>query len=71
MIKYIKYFFRKRKERKERIKAKIESVTEDYKYLIQEFKLIQEKKSTLSRNQRDFIILRVKYLIQKGHLSIK
>lgn len=71
MIKFIKNYFKNRRERKERIQKKVDSVIEDYNYLIEEFKLIQEKKSTLNRNQRDFVVLRVKYLISKGHLKIE
>jgi hypothetical protein len=37
--------------------------------LINEYKLIQEKKSNLSRNQRDLIEGRVKYLIAKGYIT--
>ena len=70
MIKFIKNYFKNRRERKERIQKKINSVLEDYEYLINEFKLIENKESKLSKNQCDFIILRVKYLISKGHLKI-
>lgn len=71
MIKFIKNYFKNRREHKDRIQKKVDSVIEDYNYLIKEFKLIQEKKSTLNRNQRDFVVLRVKYLISKGHLKIE
>lgn len=71
MIKFIKNYFKNRRDHKDRIQKKVDSVIEDYNYLIKEFKLIQEKKSTLNRNQRDFVVLRVKYLISKGHLKIE
>lgn len=66
----IKEFFRKRAEKKARIKAKLDSVLNDYNSLINEYKLIQEKKSRLSSSQRQFVIARVLYLIKKGHIQV-
>lgn len=38
--------------------------------LIKEFELIHEKKSTLSRSQRDFVVSTVQELIDKGHIKV-
>ena len=63
--------YRKRKaERKQRLAQKVESVIEEYNELIHEFRLIQEKKSTLSKRQRDFVELRIRHLISKGHIQV-
>ena len=66
----IKEFFRKRAENKARIKAKLDSVIDDYNNLINEYRLIQEKKSELSHSQRQFVVSRVLYLIKKGHIQV-
>lgn len=59
-----------RRERKVRINAKTESVIKSYELLIADFKLIQEKKSTLSSTQRKSVVSRVYYLIKKGHIQV-
>ena len=51
-------------------KAKVSTLTDDYEKLIDEFRLIQEKKSKLSKRERDFVELRIKHLIHKGHLNV-
>jgi ribosomal protein S9 len=66
----IKEFFKMRRERKVRINAKTESVIKSYELLIADFKLIQEKKSTLSSTQRKSVVSRVYYLIKKGHIQV-
>lgn len=66
----IKEFFRKRAEKKSRIKAKTENLIKSYEILIQEYNLIQEKKSKLSFLKRKIIVTRVAHLIAKGHISI-
>ena len=53
-----------------RTKAKVSTLTDDYQKLIEEFRLIQEKKSKLSKRERDFVELRIKHLIHKGHLNV-
>lgn len=57
------------KKRQPKIKAKIEQVTENYQSLIDEYRLIQEKKSKLSKSQRDEVIQKVSFLIMKGHIK--
>ena len=57
------------KKRQPKIKAKIEQVTENYQSLIDEYKLIQEKKSKLSKSQRDEVIQKISFLIMKGHIK--
>jgi hypothetical protein len=66
----IKAFLLKRKLKKERIKFKIESVLADYDKLLNEYKLIEEKKSSLPFNQRLRVKSRVLFLISKGHIVI-
>ncbi len=66
----IKEFFRKRVEKKARIKSKLDSVLDDYNNLINEYRLIQEKKSELPLAQRQFVVARVLYLIKKGHIKV-
>lgn len=68
---WIKNYFKNRKERKDRVKKQAEKVIESYQDLIAEYHLIQEKKSKLSRSQRDFVEYRIKHLILKGHIQIK
>jgi len=58
------------RKRQPKIKAKIEQVTENYQSLIDEYKLIQEKQSKLSKSQRDEVIQRVSFLVMKGHIKI-
>lgn len=41
----------------------------DYEALINEYKLIQQKKSKLSRRQRDAVEYRIKWLISKGKID--
>ena len=66
----IKEFFRKRVEKKTRIKSKLDSVINEYNSLINEYRLIQEKKSELPFAQRQFVVARVLYLIKKGHIQV-
>lgn len=70
MIQLIKAYFKKRAEKKARIKAKLESVLADYEKLLNEYRLIEEKKSKLSSNQRMLVKSRVLYLIAKGHIVV-
>ena len=63
-------FFKRRAEKKARIKAKIESVLADYEKLLNEYRLIEEKKSELSYYQRQLVRSRVFYLVSKGHINV-
>ncbi len=56
--------------RKQRQTQIVEGVIEGYHELINEYRLIQEKKSTLSKSQRDFVELRIRHLISKGHIQV-
>lgn len=58
------------KKRQPKIKAKIEQVTEDYNQLINEYQLIQQKQSKLSKSKRDEVIQRVSFLVMKGHIKV-
>lgn len=60
----------KRKNKKLSQRLTSTRVIEEYQNLINEFRLIQEKKSKLSRSQRDFVQLRIKHLISKGHIQV-
>lgn len=62
--------YKDRVETKKRRKQTITRVLESYDYLINEYQLIQEKKSSLSKSQRDFVSLRIKHLISKGHIQV-
>lgn len=70
MINFIKKYFKRRKERKARIKAKLESVLADYQKLLYIYRLVQEKRSGLSFSQRQMVKARVYYLISKGHIVV-
>lgn len=60
------------KKKKYETKKRNQIMTEEYiKNLVAENNLIQEKKSKLSKNQRDIVQAKVKYLIQTGRLQIK
>ncbi len=59
-----------RKAKKQRIKAKLESVLADYDKLIQEFKKIEENPSRFSKKYTFKIKSRVHYLISKGHIVV-
>ena len=63
-------FFKKRSEKKARIKAKTENLIKSYEVLIQEYNLIQEKKSKLPLLKRKSVVTRVAHLIAKGHIVI-
>jgi hypothetical protein len=69
MVNYIINFFKQRKAKKQRIKAKTESLISDYELLIAEFKLIKENNSNLSSTQRKNVVSKVKHLIEKGHIT--
>ncbi len=53
--------------------SKIERIVNktDSKSLVNEYHLIQQKKSRLTRSQRDAVENRVKYLIKKGKINIE
>jgi hypothetical protein len=70
MIQFIRNYFQERKARKERIKAKTESLINNYQMLIDEFKLIKKGKSELSSTQRSNVVSKVKHLIEKGHITV-
>ncbi len=70
MIKFIKKYFADRKARKEQIKAKSDEVILSYEILIQQYKLIQEKKSPLSKSQRDFVVRRINLAVARGHIKV-
>lgn len=63
-------YFKKRGERRKAQKETVVRLTNDYNELINEFRLIQEKKSKLPRGQRDFVVLRIQHLISKGHIQV-
>lgn len=67
---FIKKYFEKRKAKKEELRIKTQSVIEVYEKLIQQYRAVQEHRSGLSRKQREFVVLRVKHLVSKGHLTI-
>lgn len=67
---FIKQYFENRKAKKERLRLKTESVIEDYEKLIEQYRAVQEHRSGLSRKQREFVELRVKHLVSKGHLKV-
>lgn len=46
------------------------NLIEDYEELIKEYRLIQEKKSKLSKSGRDNVIRTVNFLVEKGHLKV-
>ena len=70
IINKIKNLFKERNKRRELRKSTLIRVTGEYEALINEFRLIQEKKSQLSRNERDFVELRIIHLISKGHIQV-
>jgi hypothetical protein len=45
-------------------------VINDYEKLIEQYRAVQERRSGLSRKDREFVEMRVKYLVSKGHLTI-
>lgn len=57
------------KKRQANIKTKIKQVELNYDSLIEEYYRIQRKESSLSRSQRDEVILRINFLILKGHIK--
>ena len=68
---FFKNWNQKRIEKRKRREETLQKVVGNYNKLIQEYRLIQEKKSTLSKSQRDFVILRIKHLIHKGHIVVQ
>ncbi len=51
-------------------RKRVSNITKDYQKLINEYKLIQEKKSNLSRSEREMIVMRINHLVSKGHLKV-
>lgn len=70
IVNRVKTYFKQRRLRKEARQATLIRVTASYESLINEFRLIQEKKSSLTRKERDFVELRIKHLIFKGHIEV-
>ena len=70
MIAYIKNYFAERRAKKQEIKDRVAEVAEDYEKLIDQYRLIQEHKSGLSRRKRKMVVARVVYLIGKGHIKV-
>jgi hypothetical protein len=70
IINKVSNYFNEKKKRKAARAATLARVTSDYEALINELRLIQEKKSVLSRSERDFVELRIKHLIAKGHIQV-
>lgn len=68
-IDILSIFSSKVKMEKEIMKTKTENLIEDYEILIKEYKLIQEKKSKLSRGDRDKVVKQVNQLVSLGHLK--
>lgn len=51
-------------------RKRVSNIAKDYQKLINEYKLIQEKKSNLSRSEREMVVMRIKHLVAKGHLKV-
>lgn len=51
-------------------KARSEKLIQEYNELIYQFRLIQEKKSPLSRKERDDVENGIKHLISIGHIKV-
>ena len=60
----------KKAARDQQRKETFERLVSEYETLINEYRLIQEKKSTLSKSERDFVVLRIKHLVFKGHIKV-
>ena len=71
ILKSISNYFQERNKSKETRKAALTRATRNYEALINELRLIQEKKSKLSRREREIVVLQIKYLISKGHIQVK
>lgn len=48
----------------------IESLNSEYQKLIDEYELIKQKKSTLSKSERDAVTVRIAFFITKGHIKV-
>jgi hypothetical protein len=70
MITAIKNYFKRRADKKAELKAKTDNLIKDYNKLIDEYRLIQEKKSKLSRRERKMVEARIIHLIGKGHIVV-
>jgi GTP-binding protein EngB required for normal cell division len=56
---------------KKKNRIKIKEVLDDYEKLLEEYRLIENKKSKLSSTDRNKVIERIRFLIAKGHIKIK
>lgn len=63
-------WYKEKEEAKKRQAEILTRLLNDYQELINEYRLIQEKKSTLSRKERDWVVLRIRHLISKGHIQV-
>ena len=70
IINKILNYFKNKKLQKEARKAAFIRAKINYEALINELRLIQEKKSKLNRKEREFVELRIKHLISKGHIVV-
>jgi len=70
VIAKIKSWFRVKALIKKVQKARTEKLIQEYNELIFQFRLIQEKKSPLSRKERDDVENGIKHLISIGHIKV-
>jgi len=70
VISKIKRWFRIKALIKKVQKARTEKLIQEYNELIFQFRLIQEKKSPLSRKERDDVENGIKHLISIGHIKV-
>lgn len=71
LYRYFRFCLFIKKSRKLKKQKRVNEIISDYKDLIIEFELIQQKKSKLSRKQRESVCSQIVYLIQKGHIIVK
>lgn len=71
LYRHFRYCLFIKKSRKLKKQQRVNEIVSDYKDLIIEFELIQQKKSKLSRKQRESVCSQMIYLIQQGHIIVK
>jgi len=70
IINKVSNYFNEKKKRKASRAATLARAHKNYQALINELRLIQEKKSKLSKREREIVEMQIRYLISKGHITV-
>lgn len=70
MLNLIKKYLSKRREKKANTQAKVDQVIMNYDFLIAQYRLVQEKRSPLSRREREIVVDSINKAVALGHIKV-